>query len=50
MHPEEAPTQDLRPGQVGYVACNMKESAEGADGGLPCGSNLLKYVQSSTYW
>lgn len=29
MHPEEVPTDSLRPGQVGYIACNMKESAEG---------------------
>ncbi|KAI0341647.1 GTP-binding protein lepa [Trametopsis cervina] len=28
MHPEEMSTQTLRPGQVGYVACNMKESSE----------------------
>ncbi|EED79311.1 predicted protein [Postia placenta Mad-698-R] len=28
MHPEEIPTASLRPGQVGYVACNMKESSE----------------------
>lgn len=29
MHPEEIPTTSLRPGQVGYIACNMKESSEG---------------------
>ena len=29
MHPEELPTVSLRPGQVGYIACNMKESSEG---------------------
>lgn len=29
MHPEEVPTDCLRPGQVGFVACSMKESAEG---------------------
>ncbi|KAI0957857.1 Translation factor guf1 mitochondrial [Taiwanofungus camphoratus] len=28
MHPEEVPTATLRPGQVGYIACNMKESSE----------------------
>ncbi|KAG8217607.1 P-loop containing nucleoside triphosphate hydrolase protein [Butyriboletus roseoflavus] len=28
MHPEELPTASLRPGQVGYIACNMKESSE----------------------
>ncbi|EMD38064.1 hypothetical protein CERSUDRAFT_134612 [Gelatoporia subvermispora B] len=28
MHPEEVPTTSLRPGQVGYIACNMKESSE----------------------
>jgi len=28
MHPEEVPTESLRPGQVGYIACNMKESTE----------------------
>ncbi|KAF8921001.1 translation factor GUF1, mitochondrial [Mucidula mucida] len=28
MHPEEIPTQALYPGQVGYIACNMKESSE----------------------
>ncbi|OCH88190.1 GTP-binding protein lepa [Obba rivulosa] len=28
MHPEEVPTTCLRPGQVGYIACNMKESSE----------------------
>lgn len=31
MYPEETPTTALYPGQVGYVACNMKESSEGAD-------------------
>lgn len=29
MHPEEEPTDSLQPGQVGYIACNMKESSEG---------------------
>lgn len=29
MHPEEVSTDCLRPGQVGFVACSMKESAEG---------------------
>ncbi|ESK88048.1 gtp-binding protein [Moniliophthora roreri MCA 2997] len=28
MHPEEVPTAALYPGQVGYIACNMKESSE----------------------
>ncbi|TBU46475.1 GTP-binding protein lepa [Dichomitus squalens] len=28
MHPEEVPTDCLRPGQVGFVACSMKESGE----------------------
>ncbi|KAI0807892.1 GTP-binding protein lepa [Fomes fomentarius] len=28
MHPEEESTDCLRPGQVGFVACSMKESAE----------------------
>ncbi|KAI0748626.1 GTP-binding protein lepa [Daedaleopsis nitida] len=28
MYPEEEPTDCLRPGQVGFVACSMKESAE----------------------
>ncbi|KAG1832255.1 translation factor GUF1, mitochondrial [Suillus variegatus] len=28
MHPEEVPTSSLQPGQVGYIACNMKESSE----------------------
>ncbi|KAF9030838.1 GTP-binding protein lepa, partial [Hymenopellis radicata] len=28
MHPEEIPTQGLYPGQVGYIACNMKDSSE----------------------
>jgi len=28
MHPEEVPTAQLLPGQVGYVACNMKQSSE----------------------
>ncbi|TFK42353.1 P-loop containing nucleoside triphosphate hydrolase protein [Crucibulum laeve] len=28
MHPEEVPTQCLYPGQVGYMACNMKDSTE----------------------
>ncbi|KAK0211021.1 P-loop containing nucleoside triphosphate hydrolase protein [Desarmillaria ectypa] len=28
MHPEEVPTNSLYPGQVGYIACNMKESSE----------------------
>ena len=30
MYPEEVPTTSLRPGQVGYIACNMKESSEGS--------------------
>lgn len=29
MNPEEVPAASLRPGQVGYIACNMKESTEG---------------------
>ena len=29
MNPEEVPVASLRPGQVGYIACNMKESTEG---------------------
>ena len=29
MHPEEVPTGQLLPGQVGYIACNMKQSSEG---------------------
>lgn len=29
MHPEEIPANSLRPGQVGYIACNMKQSSEG---------------------
>ena len=29
MHPEEIPTESLNPGQVGYIACNMKQSSEG---------------------
>lgn len=28
LHPEEVPTQSLNPGQVGYIACNMKQSSE----------------------
>ncbi|KAJ7087798.1 P-loop containing nucleoside triphosphate hydrolase protein [Mycena epipterygia] len=28
MYPEEIPTNGLFPGQVGYLACNMKESSE----------------------
>ncbi|KAI6045535.1 P-loop containing nucleoside triphosphate hydrolase protein [Pisolithus marmoratus] len=28
MHPEEVPVTHLQPGQVGYIACNMKESTE----------------------
>ncbi|VDB82859.1 unnamed protein product [Peniophora sp. CBMAI 1063] len=28
MHPEEVSTGELYPGQVGYVACNMKQSSE----------------------
>ncbi|EKM55059.1 uncharacterized protein PHACADRAFT_119997 [Phanerochaete carnosa HHB-10118-sp] len=28
MHPEETPTTTLLPGQVGFIACNMKESSE----------------------
>ncbi|KAJ7510108.1 P-loop containing nucleoside triphosphate hydrolase protein [Mycena galericulata] len=28
MHPEEIPANGLYPGQVGYIACNMKESSE----------------------
>jgi translation elongation factor EF-4 len=37
MHPEEVPTSSLQPGQVGYIACNMKESSEGGTiAGLFC--------------
>ncbi|EGN95550.1 hypothetical protein SERLA73DRAFT_76651 [Serpula lacrymans var. lacrymans S7.3] len=28
MHPEEVHTGTLQPGQVGFIACNMKESSE----------------------
>lgn len=28
MYPEEIPVTHLQPGQVGYIACNMKESTE----------------------
>lgn len=28
MHPEETPTTSLHAGQVGYIACNMKQSSE----------------------
>ncbi|KAH0830660.1 GTP-binding protein lepa C-terminus-domain-containing protein [Lanmaoa asiatica] len=28
MYPGELPTATLQPGQVGYIACNMKESSE----------------------
>ncbi|KAL0946754.1 hypothetical protein HGRIS_012931 [Hohenbuehelia grisea] len=28
MHPEEVPTGSLFPGQVGYMACNMKDPAD----------------------
>ncbi|PPQ99995.1 hypothetical protein CVT26_009277 [Gymnopilus dilepis] len=28
LHPEEVPTTSLNPGQVGYIACNMKQSSE----------------------
>lgn len=31
MHPEEISTNGLYPGQVGYIACNMKESSEGKE-------------------
>jgi hypothetical protein len=29
MHPEEVQTAELLAGQVGYIACNMKQSSEG---------------------
>jgi translation elongation factor EF-4 len=29
MHPEEVPSDCLFTGQVGYLACNMKQSSEG---------------------
>jgi hypothetical protein len=29
MHPEEVPTGVLHAGQVGYIACNMKQPSEG---------------------
>ncbi|KAF8912048.1 translation factor GUF1, mitochondrial [Gymnopilus junonius] len=28
LHPEEVPTKSLNSGQVGYIACNMKQSSE----------------------
>lgn len=31
MHPEEVPVNALHPGQVGFIACNMKESSEGIE-------------------
>jgi len=45
MHPGEVPTESLRPGQVGYVACNMKESTEGNSIGIM--SNTTSYSSSS---
>lgn len=41
MHPEEVPTKSLRPGQVGWVACNMKESSEGASTRLLLSQNSI---------
>jgi translation elongation factor EF-4 len=35
MHPEEIPTSSLQSGQVGYIACNMKESSEGEAIAIP---------------
>lgn len=35
MHPEEIPTQNLNPGQVGFIACGMKQSSEGLSRTLP---------------
>lgn len=29
MHPEQQPTAMLNAGQVGYIACNMKDPLEG---------------------
>lgn len=29
LHPDEFPVGVLRPGQVGYLTCNMKDSSEG---------------------
>lgn len=29
MHPEQTPTNLLNTGQVGYIACNMKDPTEG---------------------
>jgi translation elongation factor EF-4 len=45
MHPEEIPTESLRPGQVGYIACNMKESSEGKQSTFF--SNIALYTSSS---
>lgn len=41
MHPEQVPTTSLHPGQVGYIACNMKESSEGILLPLPSRSHPL---------
>ena len=47
MHPEEIPTTSLHPGQVGYISCNMKESAEGND--KPCVSLKFDLCMTSSH-
>ena len=34
MHPEQKPTTILNAGQVGYIACSMKDPLEGREGML----------------
>ena len=51
MHPEEIPTDTLNPGQVGYIACNMKQSSEGISlfHALLDLMTFICYVDNSTY-
>ena len=44
MHPEEIPTESLNPGQVGYIACNMKQSSEGMHSFLYALPNYLAFI------
>jgi len=50
MHPEELPTTRLQAGQVGYIACNMKNSSEGAECTYTTVFPSLTRFTISPYW
>jgi len=49
MYPEEVPTVRLQPGQVGYIACNMKNSSEGEVGTVHIYKHSLLWLHNSPH-